>query len=244
MQIYPAIDLRGGHVVRLREGDPTRQTTFSDDPLSTARGWLDAGANWIHVVNLDGAFAAAGAETNSRILTDMAKLGVKVQFGGGLRTLADIEQALQRGASRVVLGTVAVKEPEVVAIAVKQFGADAITVALDARDGLVTTHGWTEKSNITPTELGNKMAEKGVRYALFTDVSRDGNLTGVNLEATIDLGRETGLEVIASGGVTTTDEITELATSGAVHGAVIGMALYEGKLQLSDALKAAEGGIH
>lgn len=239
MIIYPAVDLRGGKVVRLKEGDPNQQTIFSDDPVATAREWMASGADWIHMVNLDGAFA--DANDNGAILAEVAKLGAKVQFGGGLRSMADIQRAIGAGASRVVLGTLAVKEPGIVREAVANFGSDAVCVALDARDGLVTTHGWTEKTAMTPVELGVKMAEVGVRHALFTDVSRDGKLSGVNAAATIALGRETGLQVIASGGVTTLAEIEQLCDSGQVAGAVIGMALYEGKLKLVDVLEAAKG---
>jgi phosphoribosylformimino-5-aminoimidazole carboxamide ribotide isomerase len=239
MIIYPAIDLRGGKVVRLKEGDPNQQTTYSDDPVATAQEWIDGGAGWIHMVNLDGAFATAN--DNGAILNAVSQLNAKVQFGGGLRTMADIEQAIRRGASRVVLGTVAVKKPGIVRQAVTRFGAESVCVALDARDGLVTTHGWTEKTDMTPTELGQVMAQAGVRHALFTDVSRDGKLSGVNIEATVALGQETGLHVIASGGVSTLDEIRTLRVSGHVAGAVIGMALYEGKLELNAALDAAKG---
>lgn len=238
MIIYPAIDLRGGQVVRLKEGDPNQQTTFSDDPLTTAQQWITAGATWIHMVNLDGAFA--NANNNGAVLQSVAKLPAKVQFGGGLRSLSDIETALNRGADRVVLGTIAVKHPEIVTQAVERFGTHRVCVALDAREGLVTTHGWTEKSTLTPAELGIMMRDRGVSHALFTDVSRDGKLSGVNIEATVALGRETGLHVIASGGVTTLDEIRTLTRSEVVAGAVIGMALYEGKLNLSNALTAAQ----
>ncbi|MEM6528209.1 MAG: 1-(5-phosphoribosyl)-5-[(5-phosphoribosylamino)methylideneamino]imidazole-4-carboxamide isomerase [Chloroflexota bacterium] len=239
MIIYPAIDLRGGKVVRLKEGDPNQQTTFSDDPIATAQQWIEAGAEWIHMVNLDGAFS--DANDNGAILAAAAALGKKIQFGGGLRSMADIEQAIEQGASRVVLGTVAVKNPEIVAEAVMKFGPDVVCVALDAKDGVVTTHGWTEQTEITPTELGKLMAEKGVRHALFTDVSRDGKLSGVNIEATAALGRDTGLQVIASGGVSTLEEIQQLKASQTVAGAVIGMALYEERITLQDAIAAAKG---
>jgi len=237
--IYPAIDLRGGKVVRLREGDPNRQTVFSDDPLATARLWIAEGAQWLHMVNLDGAFAAAN--DNGAILENAAKLGVKIQFAGGLRSLDDIAQALERGAARVVLGTIAVQQPEIVVQAIERWGAEAISVALDARDGKVTTHGWQQSTSLTPIEFGRQMYERGVRHALYTDVNRDGNLGGSNVEGTIMLGRETGLKVIASGGVSTVEEIQQLASSGAVDGAVIGMALYERRLTLPEALAAAEG---
>lgn len=239
MIIYPAIDLRKGSVVRLREGDPDQQTTFSSDPVATAQSWIDQGAAWLHIVNLDGAFAAANDNLN--ILHEIAGLGISVQFGGGLRSLSDVEQALNLGAKRVVLGTVAIKAPEIVAQALAAFGADAISVALDARDGRITTHGWTELSDETPLSLGQAMADRGLHHALYTDVQRDGGLSGANLEDTIALGAKTGLAVIASGGVSHIEEINTLAQSGVVAGAVIGMALYTNQLTLAAALTAAKG---
>lgn len=239
MIIYPSIDLRGGKVVRLREGDPNRQTVFSDDPVATAHEWIADGAAWIHMVNLDGAFAAAN--NNGAILEAVAKLNVKVQFAGGLRSLDDIALTLERGASRVILGTIAVQQPDIVAQAVERWGAEAVGVALDARDGKVTTHGWQQSAGVTPVEFGRQMQALGAKHALYTDVSRDGLLGGSNVEGTIALGRDTGLQVIASGGVSTVEEIQALAASGAVAGAVIGMALYERRLSLRDALDAAKG---
>jgi phosphoribosylformimino-5-aminoimidazole carboxamide ribotide isomerase len=236
MIIYPAIDLRGGKVVRLKEGDPQRQTTFSDHPVKIAQQWIDQGAQWLHMVNLDGAFNAAN--DNGRILEQVAQLGVPVQFGGGLRAMDDISHAIDQGAARVVLGTVAIKQPEIVKQAVTKWGAEAICVALDARDGKIATHGWQQVTEVTPIELGKAMSEVGVRHALFTDVSRDGGLSGVNIEATVALGKATNLQVIASGGVSAITELETLRDSGVVAGAVIGMALYEGKLSLSDALKS------
>ena len=239
MIIYPAIDLRGGQVVRLREGDPNRQTIFSDNPVATARQWIADGAQWIHMVNLDGAFATAN--DNGAILEAAAKLNVNIQFAGGLRSLDDIALTFARGAARVVLGTIAVQQPEIVAQAVERWGAEVISVALDARDGKVTTHGWQQSTVLTPIEFGQQMRACGVRHALYTDVNRDGGLSGSNLEATIGLGRATGLQVIASGGVSTVEEIRQLASSGVVAGAVIGMALYERRLTLPKALAAAKG---
>ena len=237
--VYPAIDLRGGQVVRLKEGDPNRQTVFSSDPVVTAQQWIDQGAQWLHMVNLDGAFASAN--DNRSILEKVAKFGIPVQFGGGMRALSDIQNAFDRGASRVVLGTVAIQKPEIVTQAVAQWGAEAICVGLDARDGKIATHGWQQVADITPAELGRTMAAAGVRHALYTDVNRDGGLGGGNIEGTIALGRETGLQVIASGGVTTPAEIEQLRKSDTVAGAVIGMALYEGKITLEEALQAARG---
>ena len=240
MIIYPAIDLRGGRVVRLREGDPTRQQVFSDDPLATAQAWLDQGAEWLHLVNLDGAFDHAN--DNLRILERVAKLDARVQFGGGLRDLAALRQARDAGADRLVIGTMTVKDPDSALAALDDFGADCVCFALDARDGKVATHGWTTLSEHTPIALGAWLRERGARHALYTDVARDGGLSGVNIADTVALARQTGLEVLASGGVSTTDEIRALARSGAVAGAVIGMALYRGEITLADALAAAKGG--
>ncbi len=238
MIVYPAIDLRGGQVVRLKEGDPQRQTVFSHDPLATAQQWIDQGAQWIHMVNLDGALAAANE--NGAMLEAVARLGVQVQFGGGLRSLEDIAAALAGGAARVVVGTVAVREPQVVEEAVRRWGTERVCVALDARDGKIATHGWQQTAELTPAALGRAMAKLGVRHALFTDVRRDGSLEGSNVAATIALARETGLAVIASGGVQRVEEIRELRAGGAA-GVVVGMALYRGELALAAALAAAEG---
>ncbi len=239
MIVYPAIDLRGGKVVRLKEGDPNRQTVFSDDPVQTAKQWIGQGAQWIHMVNLDGTFASAN--DNERILDGVAQLGVQVQFGGGMRQMGDIERAIDRGAMRVVLGTVAVQQPEVVVEALERWGTERICLGLDARDGKITTHGWQTQSDITPVELGKQMAARGVRHALYTDVSRDGLLQGVNVEGTAKLGEETGLQVIASGGVGTIDDIRRLTDRGGIAGVVIGMALYTGQVKLSEALAIAGG---
>jgi phosphoribosylformimino-5-aminoimidazole carboxamide ribotide isomerase len=236
--IYPAIDIRGGRVVRLREGDPDQQTVFGDDPVQVAQRWIDEGATWLHVVNLDGAF---GAENQTvRLLERIARLGVPVQFGGGLRDGGAIDRALDAGAARVVLGTIAVTQPEVVRAAAERHGGAAICAALDARDGVVVTHGWQTASALTPAGLGRELSAAGVRYALFTDVSRDGMLDGVNVEATEALARETGLAVIASGGVSRVEEIARLASGRVVEGVVIGMALYSGQMTLGAALAAAQ----
>ncbi|PJF41655.1 MAG: 1-(5-phosphoribosyl)-5-[(5-phosphoribosylamino)methylideneamino]imidazole-4-carboxamide isomerase [Phototrophicales bacterium] len=235
MIVYPAIDLHGGKVVRLKEGDLEQKTIFSDDPVAMAQHWIDAGAEWLHVVNLDGAFAATN--DNLRVLERIAALDVRVQFGGGLRSSEDIALAFAKGASRVVLGTVAVEQPEVVAQTINERGAEAVCVALDARDGNVTTHGWQTQSSLAPVEMGKQMGGIGVRHVIYTDVSRDGLLTGVNLDATVALARETGLQVIASGGVNSLVDVQNLFDAGCIAGVVIGMALYQQKINLADALK-------
>jgi phosphoribosylformimino-5-aminoimidazole carboxamide ribotide isomerase len=238
MIIYPAIDLRGGKVVRLKEGNPEHQTVFSDDPLKTAQTWIDQGATWLHVVNLDGAFVQAN--DNGAILEQIAKLNVKIQFGGGLRSLADVQSAFDRGVSRVVTGTLAVEQSAVIPQLLEKYSADRICIALDARDGKIATHGWQQSSELTPIEFGRHIVQLGVKHALYTDVHRDGSLIGANIHDTIALGRDTGLAVIASGGVSTAAEIHQLARSQVVAGAVIGMALYEGHLTLVEALMAAK----
>jgi len=237
MIIYPAIDLRGGKVVRLREGDPKQQTVFSEDPVATARGWVDAGAAWLHVVNLDGAFGSANE--NLRVLEQIATLGVPVQFGGGLRDLDAMRTAIDYGATRLVLGTVAVQSPDSVRLAAEAFGEDAVCVALDARNGVVVTHGWQQATEISPVAMGLQHFALGARHALYTDVARDGGLAGVNVEATEALARETGLQVIASGGVSSLQDVGRLALGGVVAGAIIGMALYRGEFTLEEALVAA-----
>ncbi len=238
MIVYPAIDLRGGKVVRLMEGDPDRQTIFSDDPVATARNWVEQGAKWIHMVNLDGAFG--NANQNLDILEQVAKLDVSIQFGGGLRSLENIQKALDLGAKRVVIGTLAAKNPEKVSEAIEQFGTEKICIAMDAKNGFVTTEGWTQNTTLTPVEFGRLMKNRGVEHALYTDVSRDGSMLGVNINDTVALARNTDLNVIASGGVSKMIEIAQLAKSGVVAGVIIGMALYCDEIGLNEALVAAK----
>jgi phosphoribosylformimino-5-aminoimidazole carboxamide ribotide isomerase len=235
--IYPAIDIRGGKVVRLTHGDPDQQTVYSDDPVETAIRWKNAGAKWLHVVNLDGALGEDSPILD--IVRQLSNTGMAVQFGGGLRSLDAAAQALNAGATRVVLGTMVVKAPDLAREAVDRFGAEAVVVALDARGNQVTTHGWQEVSEWTPIALGKKFNADGVRHALYTDVSRDGDLSGVNVASTANLAIETELEVIASGGVATLQDLTKLKATGRVSGVVIGRALYSGAFRLEEALKLA-----
>jgi phosphoribosylformimino-5-aminoimidazole carboxamide ribotide isomerase len=238
MIVYPAIDLRGGKVVRLLEGKLEHQTVFSEDPLKTAQQWQEQGAEWLHMVNLDGAFGTAN--DNMAILEAAASLGLNIQFGGGLRSLKDMQKAFDLGAKRMVIGTLAMKQPELVTEAIEKFGAEAVCVAMDAKDGFVTTEGWTEQSHLTPVEFGRLMKERGVVHALYTDVSRDGSMMGVNIHDTIALANNTDLKVIASGGVSRMVEIRQLAHSGLVAGVIIGMALYRNEISLNEALTAAK----
>jgi phosphoribosylformimino-5-aminoimidazole carboxamide ribotide isomerase len=245
MIVFPAIDLRRGKCVRLRQGRPDAETVFSDDPVAMAEHWVSQGAEWLHVVNLDGAFGQASS--NLRVAEEMtAAVGIPVQFGGGLRTMADIEGALKLGLARVILGTVAVEEPSLVAEAVKRFGAESIVVGIDARKGKAATHGWQEVTSVTATELALRVRELGVERVVYTDIARDGMLSGVNVEASGELAQRTGLWVISAGGVSSLDDLRRLKETEAsgVEGVIIGQALYSGALELREAIVVARGGQH
>ncbi len=232
--IFPAIDLREGRVVRLAQGDPDRETHYANGPLSVARRWQEAGATWLHVVNLDGAFGEAGRE-NYAALARILTAGLNVQFGGGLRSPEDIRRALEMGVDRIVLGTVAVEKPELVQQALDAFGPARVAVGIDARDGFVQVHGWQKAAALTARDLAQQFVEMGGRWLSFTDVSRDGMSSGVNVEATAELARATGLNVIASGGVASLEDIRRVQAAE-LNGVIIGRALYEGHVDLAEAL--------
>ncbi len=233
--VYPAIDLRGGKVVRLKEGDPARMTSYSDDPAETARRWLDAGTQWLHVVNLDGAFGESD-NANRNALESILKLGAHVQFGGGIRSMDAIADALRLGVSRVILGTIAVEQPEMVKDALKFFGAEQIAVGIDARDGLVRTRGWKDNSGISATDLALQLTTLGLATVIFTDIRRDGLGSGLNIPSTRVLTEVSGLDVIASGGVHTIEDVMAAKDAG-LAGCIIGRALYDGTVELEDVLK-------
>ncbi len=239
--IYPAIDLRNGCVVRLRQGDPSQQITYSDNPSAVAKRWVNEGATWLHVVNLDGAFGdQVAARANRRALQDMCcYVKAKIQFGGGLREVDDVKAAFDAGADRVVLGTAAVENPRLVADALAQFGPERVAVGLDSRDGMVVIRGWRHATRMSAIELGSLMKDMGVVHVLYTEVGRDGMLVGAAAELTAALAQLTGLKVIASGGVRNLDDIRELMQyeSRGVEGVVVGRALYEGTLSLKEALQ-------
>jgi phosphoribosylformimino-5-aminoimidazole carboxamide ribotide isomerase len=233
--VYPAIDLRQGRVVRLIQGDPDRETQYGNDPLHVAQRWQTAGTKWLHVVNLDGALDESGGE-NLAALERIATTGLKIQFGGGMRDLPSIRQVLDLGAGRVVIGTAAVENPALVEDALAAFGPERVALGLDARDGKVRTHGWKEDTGITAVEMGQQWAGKGVRWVIFTDVARDGMGMGLNLSATVELARETGMNVIASGGVASLADVQQTHDAG-LSGLIIGRALYEGQVVLEEALQ-------
>ena len=238
--VYPAIDLRSGLVVRLSQGDPARQTVYDDDPGAVAQKWFAAGARWLHVVNLDGAFGDADAG-NRRALgsileaADAAGGERRVQFGGGLRSLDDVEQAIAMGVSRVIMGTAAIETPELVTEAVAQFGARRVGVGVDARDNQVRVRGWTRAVSVDPVALGKTLVGMGVGTVVFTNIARDGVGTGVDVVATRHLAEATGLSVIASGGVASLEDVRRVRDAG-LSGVIIGRALYDGTVDLEEVL--------
>jgi phosphoribosylformimino-5-aminoimidazole carboxamide ribotide isomerase len=233
--VYPAIDLRNGKVVRLKEGDPNRITSYSDDPAQIATQWLSAGATWLHVVNLEGAFGESDS-ANQIAVKSILKFGARVQFGGGLRSLNAIEKIFEMGVSRVVLGTIAIEEPKIVEDAIKKFGVEKIAVGIDARDGLVSVRGWKYDSKILATDLALQMRTFGLDTVIFTDIRRDGLGSGLNIFATKELMQSSGLNVIASGGVHTLEDVIA-ARDAKLSGVIIGRALYEGSIDLREALQ-------
>jgi phosphoribosylformimino-5-aminoimidazole carboxamide ribotide isomerase len=239
-EIYPAIDIRHGKVVRLQEGDPSRQTVYEDDAIAVARRWADAGARWLHIVSLDGAFGEA-VELDA-LLRALCGVGPQVQFGGGVRSLAQIEAALTAGVSRVVLGTAAVEQPQLVRDAVARFGAAVIAVGLDTRQGRVRTRGWQSDGGLTAIDLGRQIKDTGVELLIHTEIERDGLLTGANVEASAELARACELSVIVSGGVASLDDVrrAKAAEPRGVVGVIVGRALYQGQVDLRQALAIAE----
>jgi phosphoribosylformimino-5-aminoimidazole carboxamide ribotide isomerase len=233
MEIIPAIDLKNGKCVRLYQGDYSKETVFSDDPVATALKWQEKGARWLHLVDLDG--AAAGEVRNSDAILNIVKnTQLNVELGGGIRREEIVEQLIKLGVKRVILGTVAVEQTELTRRIIKRFG-DAIVVGIDARDSYVTTHGWLKISTMTVLELSLMMAAIGAKRIIYTDVKRDGTLTEPNYETTAELVKSLKIPVVASGGISSTEHIRKLAALG-VEGAIIGKALYTGDIDLAEAL--------
>ena len=237
--VFPAIDLKQGQVVRLAEGDMDRATIYGDDPAAQALAFAEAGAEHLHVVDLDGAFAgdSVNGEAVGRIVDAFPGY---VQLGGGIRTRAAIERWFDIGVARVVIGTAALKDPDLVRAAARDFPG-GIVVAVDARDGMVATEGWADVSDVSVVDMARRFEDAGVAALLFTDVGRDGLLKGVNIEATVDLARATDLPVIASGGVAGIADIHMLALHArdGIEGVVTGRALYDGRLDLRAAIAVA-----
>jgi phosphoribosylformimino-5-aminoimidazole carboxamide ribotide isomerase len=224
--------------VRLKEGDPARMTSYSDDPAQTARQWLNQGTKWLHVVNLDGAFGESDSANRTAldsILKVAREFNASVQFGGGMRSLSAVEDAIALGVSRVVLGTIAIEEPKIVEDALKKFGPEKIAVGIDARDGIVRLRGWKEDSGISAADLALQMRTRGLRTVIFTDIRRDGLGSGLNIPSTRELAELSGLDVIASGGVHTLEDVLA-ARDTKLNGVIIGRALYENTIDLREAL--------
>jgi phosphoribosylformimino-5-aminoimidazole carboxamide ribotide isomerase len=229
---FPAIDLRAGQVVRLRGGDPSFQINYSSDPAGMARRWINAGAAWLHVVNLDGAFGESGKANDDAlgaILTETARTGTSVQFGGGLRSLEAIERVLILGVGRAIVGTLAIERTEILKQALDLWGADRIGVSLDTREGRVQARGWQSDSPVLAVESALRLSQAGLRWLVFTDIARDGLLTGINLQATVELARSSELSVILSGGVSNMDDVCQVRKAG-LAGVIVGRALYEGAI--------------
>ena len=239
MEVIPAIDLIDGRCVRLYQGDYSQETVYSDDPVEVALRWERLGAGRIHVIDLDG--AKAGSPQNLDVIRSIADaVSVPVQMGGGVRTIESVREVLNSGVDRVMLGTVAVRDPGVVTTACERFGSESVLVAVDSRDGNVEVSGWTSESETTATDLLRLMMNAGVRTFLCTDISRDGTLAGPDYDLMRSLVAIAGAGVIAAGGIATVDHIRDLAYIG-VGGAVIGRALYTGDIDLAEAISAIGG---
>lgn len=241
MIIYPAIDLKGGKCVRLYKGDMSQDTVYNDDPAAQALDWARAGFSWIHVVDLDGAIGGVPSN-HAAVLAILNATDVPVQLGGGIRNMTQIEKWLSEGLSRVILGTAAVRDPELVKRACYEFPGQ-IAVGIDARKGKVAVEGWVEESDMEATELAQMFEDVGVSTIIYTDIDRDGTGEGVNIVSTISLAQATSIPVIASGGVGSLEDLRLVrdAEQYGVDGVIVGKALYDGRVSPEDALAIASG---
>ncbi len=232
MQIYPAVDIKNGKCVRLKQGNFDAVTVYEQNPVKAAQNWIAQGASYLHIVDLDG--AKQGNSQNEAIIAEIVKLSdVPVQTGGGVRSLEDVERKLSKGVARVILGTVAVRQPELVRQAVQKFGADKIVVGIDAKNGKVAVAGWEEVSHLSALELCLQMKTYGIKTIIYTDIAKDGMMSGVNIDATKELIEKTGLDIIASGGISNKQDLEKVQDIGA-QGVIVGKALYQGTLQLKE----------
>ena len=238
--LYPAIDLKGGQVVRLKRGEMDQATIYADDPAAQASIFIEAGFAWVHMVDLDGAFAGKPANAAAVRAIIAAVPGARLQLGGGIRTMETAEAWLAAGVSRIILGSAAVKDPDFARAACRAFPG-RVALGIDARDGMVATEGWAETSDVSATDLARRFEDSGAAAVIYTDIARDGMLTGVNVAATAALARAVRLPVIASGGVAGVEDITALREADAgIEGAILGRALYDGRIEPKVALAAAE----
>ena len=239
MILYPAIDLKDGQCVRLLRGAMDRATVFNDDPAAQARAFAEAGAEWLHLVDLNGAFAGAPVNAGA-VAAILDAVDIPCQLGGGIRDMATIEAWLEKGLARVILGTVAVEDPDLVRQAARAFPG-RVAVGIDARQGRVATRGWADQTEVEATELARAYQDAGVTALIYTDIDRDGAMQGPNVAATEALARAVSIPVIASGGVSSLADLVALRKTGVIAGAISGRALYDGKLDLGEALAALKG---
>ena len=238
MQLYPAIDMKNGQCVRLRQGAFKDITIYSDAPEKVAAHWQEKGASFLHLVDLDGALA--GYSVNEEVIRRIADtVSIPIEIGGGIRSKEAVERMLDLGVRRVIIGTKAAEHPEFLRDMVRTFGEEAIVAGVDAKDGMVAVEGWEKVSSLTASDLCLTMKEYGVRHIVYTDISRDGMLSGPNVEATRKLTEETGLDIIASGGVSCMEDLKCLHEAG-IRGAIIGKALYENRIDLAEAARLYE----
>ena len=241
MIIIPAIDLRGGRCVRLTQGQASAETVYSENPVAVAKQWYEAGAEMIHIVNLDGAMNLDDSK-NIRVMSDILyQINLPIQFGGGVRALDEVQRLDELGVTRIVVGTAAIENPQLLQALLDDFGS-TIVVGIDAREGKVALRGWQKTADMTAVDLALKVADMGVERIVYTDIARDGMLSGINLDATREIAELSGLKVTASGGVATLEDIyavKELEEFG-VDSLIIGKALYEGVFTLEEALDAAD----
>jgi phosphoribosylformimino-5-aminoimidazole carboxamide ribotide isomerase len=243
MLVIPAIDLREGRCIRLKQGRKEEATVYDGQPVEIAQSYQDNGARMLHIVDLDGAFSDPNSRNLQVLREIIRKIKIPVQFGGGLRVYKDVEKVIELGVSRVVIGTLAVESPETLRRVVRSFGGDRIAVGIDAKNGQVMTRGWENEGNISALELAQEVAALAVERIIYTDVARDGMLTGVNIEQTCMIARESGLKVTASGGVSSLEDIKLLRTASGcgIDSVIVGKALYEGRFTLKDALQTLTG---
>lgn len=239
MIIFPAIDIRGGKCVRLLKGDFAKETVFSDKPEEMAKKWQAQGAEFLHLVDLDGALAGK-SQNLATVEKILAVVDIPVELGGGIRTMENIDDVLALGVRRVILGSVAVRDPELVREACAKYG-DRIVVGIDAKDGIVAVDGWGVSGDVEATALAKEMKKAGVKTIIYTDISRDGTLSGVNVEATAKLARESGVAIVASGGVKSIADIEALKPyeKDGIEGVIVGKSIYMGTLDLAKAIEIA-----
>ena len=242
MILFPAIDLKDGKCVRLLRGDMTRATVFNDSPAAQAKAFANAGCEWLHLVDLNGAVEGHPVNRAAVVRASSQAVEVPAQLGGGIRTIESIAQWIEAGVKRVILGTVAVKEPGLVKAACKQWPGQ-IAVGIDARDGMVAVDGWTRQSTVRALDLALRFEDAGVAAIIYTDIDRDGAMGGVNVDATITLAQHLTTPVIASGGVSSLDDLRELrpAEEYGIVGAIVGRALYDGRVTVPDAIRVLKG---